>query len=103
MKLKTLTELFPRIKNDFADFAFIECTIAFCSLAKVDNPINQASRMSDATENVLSLDCKRLFFFFFQKNKTNVRNELDSPNKSNAGGNIARAGHIPKSREMFLL
>ena len=59
---KPVIELFPRIKNDFADFTFIECTIAFCSLTKVDDFIDQARRMSYTTENVLSLDCLKVVF-----------------------------------------
>lgn len=52
--------LFPRVKNYLSDLALVKSAIAFRCLTKVDYPINQTSRFSDLTKDVLPFDCSRI-------------------------------------------
>ena len=52
--------LFPRVKNYLSDLALVESAIAFRCLTKVDYPINQTSRFSDLTKDILPFDCSRI-------------------------------------------
>ncbi len=96
--LQTVCSLFPRVKYNLSDLSLFECSIHFRGLVKPNNPVNQVASTTDASKDVLSLHC----------NNTSVYDRQDrthrfSPNNSKAGGNIVRAGHLPNSRDTFLL
>lgn len=90
--------LLPRIEQDFPNISFIKCLVHIRCLIESDDSVHKACLVSHATEYVLSLGCKLSSDAW---TKT-IGNHADEPRRSNAIGNIARAGHRPKSNDMFL-
>lgn len=94
---KIRCQLHPRIKNHFANLILLEKTIALWRLTDANDLVYQTDRITNSPKYILAFYYGIIVSLWSNHKPSNV------PNKSNAIGNMALAGHRPKSNETFLL